>query len=712
MALVTQTIPALYGGVSQQSPVQRSPAQCQEAVNCSFSVSDGVSKRPPLEVINELTTSDLSGAFFHWITDRNNDKYLAIIYADGDLDVYRLSDGQKLVVLNDTANPYLICTNPVNEIKAYTVEENTYFVNSTITVDAAAAVTPGSIAGTVQTLQDTLLDSASEGDIYKIIGDTDNKFDSYYVKKVSGKWFEWVSPGIQYQLDNTTMPHRLELIFDVIDPNGVRFEFLPVTWGERTVGDDGSNKFPSFVGNLITGIFFTSDRLSFLSSSSIVMSETDEHHNFFRTTITDVLATARIDIKETSDDATAFFYAKPLGDNIMLFSENRQSALSGDPFISPQTVGITLATNYRSSSICEPQNSGSNLYFPLNSGVSTELRELYVRDDTLMTSAENVSSHVPSYVPKDVRLLAVQNNLDFIAMYSDDTPDKLWINQYKYQGQQKVQSSWSHWLFDEGIRILDIETIEHYLYVVYTYTKIDIGLTETTSTYIGRINLKTQDPGIATGFSHQINLDLLQKITGSYDGGSDTTSFSTVSPYLVESLKNKLVLLKGDGWADKGRYVTNGTPDPFVRLASDNQFSITGDWTTGDVWIGIPYNQEFTFSELQYRDNQGVNIAVRNQVREMSVSFTDTPYFKTEVDRIGRDPDIAEVIPDMFSSYTSRSLGNEYFTLNNPVLATATYTFPILGNSKEVVIKISNDSYMPCNIQSASYKTLISTRLR
>lgn len=710
MPLISQSVQSLYGGVSQQSPVQRADNQAEAAKNCSFTVATGFSKRPPLEVINQLTSTDLSGVFCHWISDRNNDKYLMTVNNAGDIDVYRTSDGVKLTVLNDTANPYLVTTDAVNQLRAYTVEEKTYIVNTTVEVEIDTNTVGGTLTGTVQNLQDSALDSAGEGSIYAIIGDTDNEFDTYYAKKVSGKWVEWIKPGIQDTIKASTMPYHLELFFDEVDPNGVRFEFLQSTWANKLVGDEKSNKFPSFVGNKITGIYFASDRLCFLSGSATSMSETSEHDNFFRTTVTDVLASDRIDIKEASDDSTAFYYAKPLGQNIMTFSANKQWALAGDPILTPQTVGMTLATKYQSSTICEPQNAGSNLYFVVQSGEYTEVRELYVTDDAISTSATNITAHVPRYIPKNVRLLAVQNNLDFICCYSDETPNSLWVNQYKYSGNNKVQSAWGEWDFGSNTTIIDLEVIDHYLYAVYTYTELLADDNTTTRTYIGRINIKDGDSGIADGFSHPINLDFLEKITGVYDSNTNATTFTTTHPFLSEDTKDIFQIVKGNGWSDMGTYYENGQPDNFVKT-NGTTFVVTGDWTQGDTFLGIPYLQEFTFSLFVYKDSQGANLNVRNQIRNMTISFTDTAYFQTYVKRAG---DLIEddVLPDLFNTYTSRTLGADHFRLNRPQLTTGDYTFPILSKNSDVQISIRNNAYTPCNIQTAAYKTLISARLR
>ena len=49
MTLVTQSIPNLINGISEQNAVQRNPTQADSQVNFQSLIVDGLSKRPHLE---------------------------------------------------------------------------------------------------------------------------------------------------------------------------------------------------------------------------------------------------------------------------------------------------------------------------------------------------------------------------------------------------------------------------------------------------------------------------------------------------------------------------------------------------------------------------------------------------------------------------------------------------------------------------------------
>ena len=54
MSLVARSIPALIGGVSQQSSLVRSPEQLESQTNGWSSLADGLGKRAPTEKVAKL----------------------------------------------------------------------------------------------------------------------------------------------------------------------------------------------------------------------------------------------------------------------------------------------------------------------------------------------------------------------------------------------------------------------------------------------------------------------------------------------------------------------------------------------------------------------------------------------------------------------------------------------------------------------------------
>ena len=715
MPIEPQVISGFHGGVSQQSPVVRADNQCEEAINCSFSIAKGCSKRPPIEVVNLLSSNDLSDNFYHWITDKNGDRYLLVIESEA-LAVYRLSDGQKLTVLNDTAQTYLTSADPRRHIRALTRGSKTYIVNTETVVTATGSTSAGAIAGTAQSLQDDTLGSATEGAIYKIIGHESIEFDVYYAKKTGGKWFEWVEPGISDELDSATMPHVLELIFDEVDPFGVRFEFVPVTWGKRLVGDEDSNKFPTFTGTTINAIFDLNGRLGFLSPSTICMSEVDEPHNFFRTTVVDLLDTARIDLEVKSGTTSPLRWAKPLNKNVILFTETAQYNLSGEPVITSGTARIDLATSFETSAQCEPTNAGSNLFFTVNSGNHSNVREMYVQDLTVTTDATDATAHVDSYIPKNVTLMEAQNNYDFLAVFSEETKNKLWTYFYHYNGDQKIQSAWGQWEFNENISILNMKVVDSYLFVIFTFNyTIDENLgTKTTETFLGKINLKIGDPGdYNDSFNKPVCLDFLTVPSAAYDGDTNRTLITHNFPIMAPEVRDDLVMVLGQGHGTPGVLYEKDTIFTFQPGNNLYSFYVAQDfWTNGTLFLGTNYTQSLELSRQYYRGNGNSMATARMQIRNIMISYLDTAAFEVHVKVEGRDDVGGTFITDLIETYSARVLGTEYFNLNAPTSRTGSRRFPVLGNAANTTITLVNKLWDGANFIRGEMEALVSSRTR
>ncbi len=715
MAIVTMPLSGLFGGVSQQSPIVRADNQVEAANNCSFTIAHGCSKRNPVEVVNQLSSLDLSGSFVHWISDENGDWYILMCTSET-LSVYRASDGQKLNVANDTLQTYLTTTDPEKYFRALTVKNDTYIVNTTTTVSMTASTAAGSIAGEAQTLQDESLDSVPDGNIYEIVGHSSEEFDLYYAKKNNGKWYEWVKPGINDEIDPSTMPHRLTLIYDEVDPFGVRFEFNPVTWEKRKVGDEKSNKVPSFVGDKITGIFHTSGRLGLLSPDAVTLSETDEELNFFRTTVTNVLDTARIDRTVKKGVTSPFRWAKPLQTQVVLFTDDAQYFLTGNPVLTPATASLSYATSYQTSSGCEPTNSGANLYFSVSSGNSSTIREMFIQEQVISTDAIDATAHVPDYLPKDMRQMASHSNLNMVCCHSPEAPNKLWVYQYYYNGDSKVQSAWGQWSLNPGVAIQNLQVIDDYLYFVGTFTyTIDEGLgTTTTETFLFKVNLKTNDPGeYGNPFNEPICLDFLYKVGTTYDSGTNRTLMSSTFPVMAPEVREDLTLILGTGHAATGRMFEYNTVYTFQPHSSLFNFYVAGDWwDDGDVFLGAKYMQELELTKPYYKSGDEAMLNARVHLKAINIGFLDTAYFVSNVEVEGIDSIGGTFITALNNTYEARTLGSAYFNLNSPQLKTGSYALPVLGNARNTTIKLQNESYIGANWVSAEYEALVTSRTR
>lgn len=151
MPLITQSIPNLIGGVSQQAPAIRSVNQCEDMVNAFPSPVEGLIKRHPTTKVTEIRNS--SSTIYTNITENSvkphiilrdtNEKYFVFIRpsateANNLIEVYKLDGTKQTVHYGSGAQAYLANTDR-SMLKLLTVADVTFVVNSKSTMKPTLA---------------------------------------------------------------------------------------------------------------------------------------------------------------------------------------------------------------------------------------------------------------------------------------------------------------------------------------------------------------------------------------------------------------------------------------------------------------------------------------------------------------------------------------------------------------------------------------------
>ena len=84
-SVVSQSIPNFLNGMSQQTPTQRGINQGADQVNLQNGLVDGLSKRPPLDFVATLDSSNIySNKTKFWQIQRDADnQYIVALYNGG-----------------------------------------------------------------------------------------------------------------------------------------------------------------------------------------------------------------------------------------------------------------------------------------------------------------------------------------------------------------------------------------------------------------------------------------------------------------------------------------------------------------------------------------------------------------------------------------------------------------------------------------------------
>ena len=148
MAGITQTIPSFVSGISEQPDHLKFQGQVRDIVNAIPDVTLGLYKRPGSKRIGTAPLSNVQsgGSWFHYFRDETEGSYVGQVAADGQVRVWRCSDGQLMTTSythdgvnhQTTVQNYLATSEPEN-LQFLTINDTT-FVSSRDSSNASTLV--------------------------------------------------------------------------------------------------------------------------------------------------------------------------------------------------------------------------------------------------------------------------------------------------------------------------------------------------------------------------------------------------------------------------------------------------------------------------------------------------------------------------------------------------------------------------------------------
>lgn len=508
---------------------------------------------------------------------------------------------------------------------------------------------------------------STSSNAYEVVGTAETQYDNYYLEWDGDVYREISAPGILFRLASATMPHKL------VRTDTNEFTFAPITWGERSVGDDSSNPMPSFIGQPIDNLFFFKNRLSFISKGDVAISEDGEYYNFWRTSVIDLLDSDPI-FKVCSDkEVTDLKSSAVFNKSVILFGERVQFNLSsGEELFTPKTAQLIPTTRFACRGDSEPIPVGTNVYFPSPKDDYLNIMEYLILPDSTTEDAANVSSHVPNYVPNGRIMFEACNSLDILFIHSSAEPDTLRIYKYYWNGVEKAQSAWSKWTFNGDI--LGMNCIESELFLLIRKDGV---------VCLESMQLEDTPTG---ALDFRVHLDDLTTLTGTYDGQANETTWTLPDSFTGE-------------WV--GVDTVTGQSVGTVTNNLDGTVTASGDHTTNDVYFGQPYSKRCRLSEWYTKNSKGVAVTEGTlKVRKLTLSYKDTSYFEVHV-----TPQYRDTIEHVFNG---SSLGSS--VIGTIPIRTGEETFLCMSKTKGLTVEITSDSYLPAKIQSGSWEGFYTVR--
>lgn len=647
--------------------------------------------------------------------------------------------------------------------------------------DARANADITAITSSVQAFTE-LPTVAPQGYQVEIVGDPGNKFDGYYVQFKpragagtfgEGAWEETVSPGVEYKINATTMPHVLVRL-----ANGT-FYFGPAngttqsgnvipSWGQRTAGDYKTAPDPSFIGYPIQDIFVYKNRLGILADENIVLSRTRDFFDFFPETVTTVLDTDPIDLTASNNRVSILRYAIPYQDELIIFSDQIQFRFNTtETVLTPATAVITVLTQYEIDPNCRPIPVQGTIIFCQTNGQWSQFREFSVRGagTALVADASDLTGYVSSYIPTEVFKLAGNDtgNSWFAVSNKPGFTDRIYLYKYFYRnsgnGAERAQSSWSYWQLSGADKVLSILCVQETMYLLVEYgsevwlEKMPVAdrLSDVTPDPYPmlldrRVASYSNVPGASTiGVPGEIGFgigvcpaallpeDWAPTSASTFDSDSGiygnyvhlpSAAADLLAPWGTYNLIDKTttwtlpytIKAPTQAWSGFGAATNGGVL--LGSASSGNTITARGNWAAVPVFFGEMYDFVYRFTRFKlYKEIGGGKAAAnveRTQIRHAKLRYHETSYFEVWVMAERRDKGVYKFDSTVLGSRNSvlgSALPNGYDPETKRFFE-GVFQIPIASKGENCIVEIHNDTVHPCKFSTCEWVGLLTSQAR
>lgn len=777
MALISQSVKNLKGGISQQPDILRYPEQGSVQVNGWSSETEGLQKRPPLVFTKAIGANNILGnaPLIHMINRDEYEQYYVAFTGSG-IKVFDLKGNEKSV---SGSTAYANTSNPRDDIRCVTVADYTFVVNRktfcranlndkynggtfrdngdalinvrggqygrvlevnvngtwvakyeipqgddpkhvkntdaqwlaeelakqmrsklsgwTINVGSGYihVIAPSNTTITKLETKDGYADqlinpvthyaqsfsklplNAPDGYMVKIVGSAGGTGDQYYVQYSASRkvWAECPGWNIAKGLNNATMPHAL------VRKSDGNFEFKQLSWDPRKAGDDTTNPWPSFVDGQINDVFFFRNRLGFLCGENIILSRTSKYFNFFPASVAALSDDDPIDVAVSFNRVSVLKYAVPFSEELLLWSDEAQFVLTAAGILSSKSVELNLVTQFDVQDKARPFGLGRNVYFASPRATYTSINRYYaVQDVSSVKNSEDMTAHVPNYIPNGVFSIAGSSTENFASILTSGAPSKVFIYKFLYINEEIRQQSWSHWEFGSNVHVLAANSIGSKMYLI---------MRNEYNTFMATASF-TKDTIDMDHEPYRLYMDVKKHYQIPNNVYNDDTYQTTINLNTIYGMtfgQGTVSVVEEDG------RITEFEP-PAGGWAKDPNLRLTGDRRNQHVFIGfnIPFRYEFSKFLIKKTAEDGSTATEdigRLQLRRAWVNYEESGAFTIQVENQSR----------VFTyEMAGARLGAESLRVGRLNVGTGQYRFPVVGNAQYNIVRILSDNTCPLNI--------------
>lgn len=235
----------------------------------------------------------------------------------------------------------------------------------------------------------------------------------------------------------------------------------------RLAGDDTTNESPAFVRDgVITGIGVYQGRLVILSGAYLSASASGKPARFYRSTVTSLLASDRIDIASGSAQNATFRQAIQFNRDLVLLGDTVQAVVpASQTLLTPDNASIVLTSDVVCDTKVRPTSTMQTLLYPAPR--SAEYAAVLELVPSQYTSSQyltqDITTHIPKYLNGRIRLAAGATSAGMAVFGVTGNAQTLVVHQYHFTSEGKVQQAWHRWEFPYPILSVEFTRTGMYL---------------------------------------------------------------------------------------------------------------------------------------------------------------------------------------------------------------------------------------------------------
>lgn len=513
--------------------------------------------------------------------------------------------------------------------------------------------------------------------VVKVVGENRTGADDFYLQFLvddqltstgvgqsfgyDGVWRECTAPDEPYKWDISTMPHVLQR-----NESTGEWTFGQTTWKDREAGDDQSNPPPSFLARTLNDANTFQGRLTFVAGNSVIMSRTNLHTDFWKQSVVTDNADDPVDVMSTSKSFAVMRRIVPHNRDLAVFSDKAQFIVFGRTALTPTNAALVLTTSFECDLNAAPISAGRNIFFAINNKKFTGVKEFYTEGVEDINDSRPITQHVSKYILGTVRQIASSSNFNIMTVLSTQDARRIYVYEYLWVDQQKVQSSWSTWIAPFDVQCVAFDESSMHIIVKRPGGVIDFLSMEL-------------EPEDTEGMPYNLMLDYRYSEATPADVHTITVGDGSRTFYMDDMDDDQWVVVQGVDAQNPGMTAE------FTRTGTT--FEIDPAYGTAcTYWFGRRYMSRYIPTQPVVKDANRVKVGTgKLRVRAFLVQFIKSGFIRALISsKFGFSAAV---------EFTGRFVGAPDNIVGEPAISDGTFQVPFRENTDYGVLELQSDHH-------------------